>query len=177
MKNKCGLLIGLALICNNAIAEDNNNGFHFSPYIGLDAQISFVEIGEENFLPLGARLRFGTYFWETIGVEITGGINAKDSEELGVRVGLKNSYTANIRWESPSTKGFSAYLLTGYGWHDLSVQNRENYPGTTRLRGANVGLGVKEKIGDWGLYVEYSRQFSKDDLQIDLLNIGTQYEF
>ncbi|CAA0080940.1 Uncharacterised protein [BD1-7 clade bacterium] len=178
MNRKWGLILGLALLCSNASAQDSSDsGFHFSPYIGLDAQFNFVNISDESFLPIGSRLRLGAYFWESIGVEATGAFGLKSSEDVGVEVSLDSAYTVNIRWESPDAEGLSAYLLTGYAWNELNVKNNNSYPGSTTLKGPNVGFGVKELYGDWGLFIEFSRQFSKDDVRIDSLNLGTQYQF
>ncbi len=168
-------------LCVAAMGFSKNRDWHFSPYVGFDSQYGFVKADSETFNPINGRLRLGSYLYKTVGPEVVwGGISLHDDEKNNMQLGIEESLTVNIRWESPAEKnrGLSAYFLTGYVTNSVEVVNPQGVSRQENYTGANLGIGFKQNYFGWlGIYGEYNYQYFKDDVRISGIAFGMQFEF
>jgi UDP-N-acetylmuramate-alanine ligase len=155
--------------------------WHFSPYISLDAQYAMIKVDEDQFHPVNGRLRIGSYFYETVGIEFTyGGLSISEETQHDLSVRLQDSMMLNFRWESPGkhNRGLSAYILTGYIHNELLIENEEGYPGLQNYSGINLGFGFKQTHSKWlAFYCEYNHQYFEQNPRIRGFSIGMQVNF
>lgn len=152
-------------------------------YVGADVAFNGIEIENETFHPVSARIRLGGWVWENIGIELIAGGGFRDDEQVGLTLDATQITTIAGRFQSPLDLGMKAYVLIGYTENKLDGNlTGSSFPGKETFAGGMVALGglwSLTKTGNTSLSLEYSGYFTDDeeDIGIGSLSLGILYDF
>ncbi len=149
-------------------------------YGEIHGGFNVIQLSDLRFLPIQASVSFGGYFYKTLGVDVNLGGSLNEDRDEDIKLQLENQITLSVRFDSPPTRGVSAFVLIGWAQFDLS-QSGDSSIGTTQtvsetFRGAAVSIGVRQQIGSGPFSVVGSYRFFDVDepLDFDTYTLGVR---
>ncbi len=152
-------------------------------FAGADIAFNGIKIETETFHPVSARVRFGGWIWENMGIEVTAGGGIRDNEQAGLSMDASRITSIAGRFQSPLDLGMKAYVLLGYAENKIKAsRGASEFPGKETFTGGMAafgGLWPLNQSQNLSLSLEFTGYMTGDrhDIAIGSLGLGLLYDF
>lgn len=152
------------------------------PMIGAELTWTHIEVADENFNPLAARVRLALALTPEWEIGVVGGAGVADDEEVTVTADISEFGEAYVRYSASLDDNARLVLSAGYGEMTLDVSSlaTPGAPGAQTFSGVVWGVSLQERLSrypHWIGSLDFERWFDEDDLTITTLSYGFRYAF
>lgn len=125
--------------------------------------------------------RVGGYVYRGIALEIQAGTGLSDATKDDIELSLDYLASAQVRFETPESKGSKLFLGAGYGISALDMnRSATGLPGSEDFKSGNFSLGYEYrpvKSKDLFLNLKWQRLYAEGSIKIDSLGLSLRHAF
>jgi hypothetical protein len=178
-----GFSLLVFLACFLGVGNAQAYNIELDPYLRVEASRIETDIAGVDFNPGVLKGVLGLFVWQGVALEVQAGFADEEGEDKDTQIntGVSSYQAALIRLQSPTERGWSAFVNLGYAQFDL---NSYSQGGSSRfeegLSSAIAGLGFEKSLNRLprlSYALSYEHVFEDDLVSVSAINFAYRYRF